>query len=108
MDAIIAFFVVVGLGLLAIVAAITYDFVNSPQCPFCHAKSSFAYRYRRVDDGPDLRYSNNHVICVKCGNKHGDKPPAPEESAELERWKKHGFELGRSGARTLYLLKLDH
>lgn len=91
------FFIVVGLGITLFVVAAAHDFVNRPECPFCHARGSFAYRFRRVDGGPDLRYGNNHVICVKCGNKFGDKPPTPEETAELEHWRKHGFDTGRAG-----------
>lgn len=91
------FFGAIALAILLSCVVGVISYASLPECPFCHSKGSFAHRYRRVDGGPDRRFGNNPVVCLKCGKKRGEQPLSPEKSAELEHWKKHGFDMGRSG-----------
>lgn len=88
---------------LVIVAAAIYaaqpevEHTDPQLCPHCQTKGLYAYRFSRVDGGPDLRYGHNPIICVRCGQEHGTRPDTPEEKAELEKWQKHGYDQGRRG-----------
>jgi hypothetical protein len=66
-------------------------------CYFCKNNEVFVYQFRRVDGGPDLRYGNNHIICVRCRHKLGDRPEPEELIAAKERWRSAGFAVGRAG-----------
>jgi hypothetical protein len=36
------------------------------KCPKCGTRGTTQWLYRRVDGGPDRRYHNNRIICLKC------------------------------------------